>query len=231
MAGMRVFGIVYRWVRIALMIAACYYVLHQLGAGRGLAVWAIGMAAICALCGLLMKRQTVGKVGVINYAAGYVLPWGYRIGRGKLWPIIVTSAVIWMLIGVAMAMAMTASMPARVVSVSTTQITSVARVPRGNVVMVLLFLAWLIDGGVLLFAMGRVIERVGSSSLPRSLFMPMAVLAGMIVVSAGMVLSSSSAAAAWGALLIAGGPILAVGVVYGLFIIVILTAGKNARWN
>jgi hypothetical protein len=53
----------------------------------------------------------------------------------------------------------------------------------------------------------------------------------MIGTSAALVTLSTTANAARRALLIAGGPPLFIGVGYGLFVLVLLTAGKNARWN
>ena len=59
------------------------------------------MGILCCLVALGMHMQPMGKVGIFNYLAGIVLPWGYKIGRGKLVPIVIESWIRWVLLGAA----------------------------------------------------------------------------------------------------------------------------------
>jgi len=57
------------------------------------------------------------------------------------------------------------------------------------------------------------------------------VLLLLLGVSSALWLGSASPNAKRLALLIGGGPPLFIGVGYGLFLLVMLTAGRHARWN
>jgi hypothetical protein len=96
--------IIFKAFRVALGVGACLALASALGPWRGFAIWVGGMALICTATAMLMQRQPIGTMGFGNYLAGWTLPWGYRIGRGKLWPIVATSWMIWMLIGVAISL-------------------------------------------------------------------------------------------------------------------------------
>jgi hypothetical protein len=97
--------------------------------------------------------------------------------------------------------------------------------------MSLLFIAWLIDGGVLLYAIGPISTSANKRHLLGTMAGVIAALVAMLAVSIGLVTMSDTPAAARWALAIAGGPPLLLGAAYGAFIVVILTAGRNARWN
>jgi hypothetical protein len=225
---MSIRGILIRGLSLAAAGAICAELALKLGPWRAMALWAIGVAVVGGVVAFLMHRQSPPeKVSWINYAAGVVLPWGYRIGRGKLWPIVATSWAIWMLLGVAV-------MAATVRTAGHTQagvVVATASSQRGPVVMTLLCLAWLVDGGVLLRCIGLLATSANPKHMMRSLAVPMLVLAGILVASIALVVANSTAIAAQLALLIAGGPPLLVGGGYGIFVLVMLTAGRNARWN
>jgi hypothetical protein len=102
---------------------------------------------------------------------------------------------------------------------------------RSTLVMTLLAIAWVIDGGVLLWIVGLLATSSNTGHMMRSLGPVAAVLIGMLASSIALVTLSTSANTARIALLIAGGPPAFIGVGYGLFVLVLLTAGRNARWN
>jgi hypothetical protein len=211
--------------------AICAELALKLGPWRAMALWAIGVAVVGGVVAFLMHRQSPPeKVSWINYLAGAVLPWGYRIGRGKLWPIVVTSWAIWMLLGVAVIMA-TARTATTAAHADSEVAAATMPAKRASVVMTLLCLAWLVDGGALLRCIGLVATSANPRHMMRSLAVPMLVLAGILVASIALVVANSTAIAAQLALLIAGGPPLLVGGGYGIFVLVMLTAGRNARWN
>jgi hypothetical protein len=229
---MSVRGILLRGTSMAAAAAICVALASKFGPWKAMSLWAVGVATVGGVVALLMHRQSPPeKISWINYLAGFVLPWGYRIGRGKLWPIAVTSWAIWMLLGVAVILA-TSSRGHGQTSAGIATVTSTEPSPHRNpVVMTLLCLAWLVDGGVLLRCVGLLATSANASHMMRSLALPMLVLAGILIASIALVVTSSAPAAARTALLIAGGPPLFVAMGYGLFVLVIVTVGRKARWN
>jgi hypothetical protein len=103
--------------------------------------------------------------------------------------------------------------------------------PRSTAVMVLLAIAWLIDGGVLMRCAALLATSGNAGHMARSLLPLMLFLGAILIASVVIVTTTHTNAAALLALLIAGGPPAFVGVGYGLFMLVILTVGRNARWN
>jgi hypothetical protein len=97
--------------------------------------------------------------------------------------------------------------------------------------MTLLALAWLIDGGVLLRCIGVLATSTNRAHMTRSLAPLIAFLVAILAASMALVTLNNTSTAASLALGIAGGPPLLVAVGYGLFVLVILTVGRNARWN
>ena len=222
---MRVRWIVIRVITVAAAVAACGWLATGLGAWKALGVWTVVAGALCAAVAFLMQRQTPEKVTFVNYAAGVVLPWGYRIGRGKLVPIVVTSWAIWTLLGIAVAIAVVG----RRGNASPEAVALGGE--RSRTVMILLLLSWLIDGAVLLRMIGVVATGTNRSHQLRSLAVPALVLVAMLASSIALVTMNPRPAAARTALLIAGGPPLLLGVAYAVFVVVMVTAGRNARWN
>jgi hypothetical protein len=191
-------------------------------------VAATGVA--CAGIGLVLRSQTPEKVTIANYLAGLILQWGYKVGRGQLPAIVGVSWAIWVLLGVAIILAVYARHGGDILSFSHAEQTTAAQV-RSAAMMVFLAIAWVIDGGGLLWIVGLLATSTNTAHMMRSLGPVAAVLVAMIASSVALVTLTDSAKAAWLALSIAGGPPLAIGAAYGLFILVILIAGKNARWN
>jgi hypothetical protein len=235
------------WLALA---AACATLATRLGPGKGLAAFALSMAILCVGIAMIVHHQPPQKITLANYMMSFILPWGYRVGRGKLPSIVLTSWTIWVLIGLAIALAINArahnpeqppptgvAADARPAPVEATIATSPPdssppdSSPRTIVLMALLALAWLIDGGVLLRCLGLLATSTNRPHLARSLAPLVGVLAGILTASIGLVTLTDSPYAASTALLIAGGPPLVVGIGYGLFVLVFLTAGRNARWN
>jgi hypothetical protein len=211
------------WLALA---AACATLATRFGPWKGLAAFALSMAILCVTVAGIVHRQPPQTITLANYLMGFILPWGYRIGRGKLRPIVLTSWTIWVLIGLAIALAINARIDASGIATSFP-----ASSPRSATMMTLLALAWLIDGGVLLRCVGLLTTSTNRAHMTRSLGPLMALLIAILATSIALVTLTNSPTAASLALLIAGGPPLLVGGGYGLFILVMLTAGRNARWN
>jgi len=210
--------ILYRGASILLAVGTCWWLTGNVGAMTALAIWVGASAAMCAMAAVLLHRQAPGRIGVVNYAAGFVLPWGYRIGNGRLTAIAITSAIIWALLGAAV---VTLRIPA----------SSAAHVDNTHAVLrALLLMSWIIDGGALLYLLS-VMSR--SPGLVRSLLKVTAIVAAMLIASVALTLFSHPGSGTMMplALAISGGPPLVVGSAYGLFLLVMLTVGRNARWN
>jgi hypothetical protein len=152
------------------------------------------------------------------------LPWGYAIGRGRLLPIALTSWVAWVLVGGASILVLA--------NVHRAAGTEPAPAEDSTTVLILLLTSWLIDGGLLVFLIGRAaMMRSASGRLNTSILKPMGFLAAMLAISVSMFLIGRTPALTLLALLVTGTPIVLVGGGYGLFIAVMLTFGRNARWN
>jgi hypothetical protein len=211
------------WLALA---AACAVVARRLGPWKGLAAFALSMGVLCVGIALVVHHQPPQKITLANYLMGFILPWGYRLARGKLRPIVLTSWTIWVLIGLAIVLAVNARIAAGAISTSPPNSS-----PRSATWMTFLALAWLIDGGVLLRCIGLLGTSTNRAHMSRSLAPLIAFLIAILATSITLITLSTSPTAASLALLIAGGPPLLVGLGYGLFVLVMLTAGRNARWN
>src|SRR5262249_38458976 len=114
-----------RLLMIGLIALTCLWLASKTSALGAIGIWAAVIAAVCGGVALLMHVQKPGRITPINYIAGIVLPWGFAIGRGKLLPIVIESALRWLLVGVAVIILRTHS--------------------QGVIVPVLLFASWMID--------------------------------------------------------------------------------------
>jgi hypothetical protein len=213
--------------------AACAALVPRLGPWNTLAMWSAATGIACAGIGLVLRSQPPEKVTIANYAAGLVLQWGYKVGRGRLPAIVAVSWAIWVLLGVAMILSFHARSDGSVGILSFGHSEQAAATPqvRSTATMISLAVAWVIDGGVLLWIIGLLATSTNTVHMMRSLGPVAAVLTAMIASSVALVTLTESTKAAWLALAIAGGPPLAIGGAYALFIVVILTGGRNARWN
>lgn len=211
-------------LKIVIVLAAvwgCAWMAGKLGPWKALGVWAAIFTVLCTVIPLALARQSAGKITVMNFLMGYILQWGYRIGQGKLIRIAMISWGIWMLLGTAAVLA------TRVHANAFATGLGADAQNRGATIMVLLTLAWIIDGAALCYLLGIVLAGRRLASLGPVL----AVLLLMIGVSMGLVIYNHTATTAKIALLVAGGPILLLGLLYGLFVINILVAGRTTRWN
>ena len=209
--------LIHRAVLVGLSAWVCWWVMKRYGIAPTLIGWAVGWGVICAVGAMLLRMSEVGKIGWKNRVVGYALSWGYMIARGRLWAIGLTSWAVWVLIAVGVALQMgrahIASTDARMISTEPS---------------VLLFIAWAIDAAALLYVVGVLMKNFSFSSTGgRSLIKMMVILSAILCGSVALLLAGHPNKA----LLLAGGPPLALGGGYGLFLGMMLTFGRNARWN
>lgn len=166
----------------------------------------------------LLTTLRSGEITWKNHAAGWLLPWGYTLGRGKLPSIAVICGICWLfLFGLGITAAHLAEAPSSVPSSDTP---TLARW--------LLVGGWLVDGIALLYCLGTLRKNFTFASQGgRTLLKLIACVAGLIVASA----LAASLGHLRTAALIAAGPALALGAFYALWIGVLLTFGRNTRWN
>src|SRR5205814_6218967 len=88
--------LIVRSFMLLLIARICIPLTEKLGAVGAIAVAAVMLAVMCGAMGLAMYRQHVGQVTILNYLAPIILPWGYRIGRGKIRFYIGESWLRWM---------------------------------------------------------------------------------------------------------------------------------------
>lgn len=196
---------------ILLAAGICGELAMRVKAWLALLIWAGGMGLLCAAAAWCLKKAPMGRLTWRNKLAGYLLPWGYKIGRGKLLPMTLAAWAIWIMIGVGTIV--------------------LAAWPMGAAsahpyLAVMIFVSWVVLGGLAVRQLG-LIPTFGSRSGRMSLLQSAAVALGLMAASAVLWLTGRPG---W-ALLTAGGPIAFVGGGYGLFLGVMLTVGRKARWN
>jgi hypothetical protein len=205
-------GVLFSLIVVAVMLT------HRIGPISTMAAVCIGMGIICAAVAVLLRRAPMGKVTLANYAAGILLPFGYFIGKGKLAPIVITSWLVWSMIGAASAIAAAKGYDPRVVAGDGQR--------HVTVTLVLLIICWIVDVFAILYLWRTITRRLSMrSAAARQLFLMIGLLVAMIAGSA--VLWSYGFGGL--AVLVAGGPICFVGGSYGVFLAVVMIT--KPRWN
>jgi hypothetical protein len=196
-------------VAFALMAGAASSTALSLPFATAIAAWLGGVALGCVLAALALHSQPVGVSTTVGKIGSLLLRWGYQAGHGKLPPVVAISWLVWALLGCA--------------------IISLMHFRVDNELQ-LITVAWVVDLLALLYILGVVLAR-RSGSMFRNLLPVGATLLGMLVVSAVQWTHPLLPGGRHTALLIAVGPPLFIGAGYGLFLLVMLTAGRKARWN
>lgn len=171
----------------------------------------VAIAALVAAVGLLLLSRTrVGELSWRNRLGGLLLPWGYRFG-GRLTTIVPVSWLVWSLLAVATVLCTRPPDPVGAAPGAAPEVAGLSY---------LLLLAWVADGGLLLYTLGH---RSASRSLRRFQWS----LGALIAVSVVLLCSGHSVLAT----LLAGGPILLLGLWFGGYTGLMLLSGKHTRWN
>lgn len=202
-------------LRVGLAVAVCALLTANFGVLVAVVVWAVVSFVACVVGAVLLRTSEVGRVTWKNHAASYLIPWGVRVSRGKLWPIPVVSWAVWMTIG--------GGVFALTPGLGSDGLTS------GEVVLrVLLGLSWAVAGYAFGYVLVVLSRGVSSGSSGSRMLTPFCVIiAGLLVLSVVLHLCGFTLLA----LMATGGPVLLVGGGYGLFVLVLLIFGRNSRWN
>lgn len=205
-------------LRIALPVLLGWAFSRELEAPAGM-LYMSAVAVVMPVLGVLLVRNSEpGRVTWKNYVAGYCVPWGYAIGRGQLWAIAVVSGVVWLLL--------------QLIGFFATQL----RVDGGTTdsaafapwFQAALIFGWVTNGLALLHLLGLL--RHGMSFRDahcRRVLKIAGFVFALVVVSVLLALMGYVRTAA----LIAAGPNLAVGLLYLAWFGILLTFGRNLRWN
>lgn len=208
---------------IALPLATGYWLLEVLSPWLAVATAAAIALGTAGLGALLLRTTTVGTITWRNYVAGWLLPWGYFLGRGQLRGIAAVCATIWTLLA-------TSSIVARATSVAPVAAlpATAAATPTTSTMPWLLVLAWVVCGAAVLYLLKTVLTAFGPGTrASMSLWRIIAVIAALIASSVGLHLFGHTGLAT----LVAGGPPLLVGGFFGLWMLAMIVFGRNARWN
>lgn len=207
---------------VLLAVLAAWRIGLALGAGRGLLLWALGWAVLCGVGTWLLLTSTTGQVTWKNRVAGYLIPWGARLNRGKLWPIPAVSWLAWMAIGTAAVWLM----PHQPAAADDGQ--GEGGDLSGRLARALLLVAWIVDGAALIYVLGTLSQAgSGSSSHRNTLLKTVAII--LVIMGASVILHALGATRL--ALTVAGTPPLIVGGGFGMFLAAVLLFGRNVRWN
>ena len=213
------YTLVVRTFMLLLIARVCVPVTEKSGGVVAIALIGVAIAAVCGAVGLAMSRQKVGQVTIVNYLAPIVMPWGYRIGRGRIGFYIGESWLRWMLMATGMVVLASRSFSPHAVY------------RPGIVACVVLFLSWVVVGEVALRLITNLVTRANGNPLPPGTFPPIVGMIAVVLASAGLTLWGVTAGQFYGAMLLTAGPVAVVGGGYGLMLLVFLTFGRNMRWN
>lgn len=212
-----------RALQLALPVAAGYLLARELGlAGAALAALALA-AALPALGALTLSSVRSEAITWKNYVGGYLLPWGYALGHRKLVGIALVSGCCWLFLFAIGISAQGLAAPTTPLAPAPVENTTAPAFARW-----LLVGGWLVDGIALLYLLGTLRKNFTlSSSGGRSLLKVMAFVTSLIVVSAALASLGYVGTAA----MVSAGPALALGAFYAVWIGLLLTVGRNTRWN
>jgi hypothetical protein len=215
---------IFRRGLLAVAAVVCWVLTPRLGFWMTLGLWTLVSGVVCLASALVLRSAGVGQMGWKNYQAGFFLQFGYAIGKGMLPGITLVSWLVWTLIGLAAALAASRNL----IAPSTPDLPGPPAAAAGVLGSILLMLAWVIDGGIILYTVGVIAKNFQLRSQQAKHLLA---IIGILLAVMGISLFAWRRGYTYTAALIAGGPPLALGVFFGLYVLIILTAGKNARWN
>jgi hypothetical protein len=194
------------------MGAAAAWIGRSFPLRTALLAWGALSGIMCAIGGFAIASQPVGTPTIFGRFGALFVQWGFRASHGRLVPAVLISWLFWIVAGSAVILMLSW---------------------RADRRQLLLALSWGVDALALLYVAGVILANrtPTTPATPGSLLVLVAVLAGMLVSSLALWGMSGSPAAMRTALLIAGGPPLLIGGGYGLFVLLMMTVGRNARWN
>jgi hypothetical protein len=207
----------------AALVAAAVVVGVRQGPLFAYGEWAGIAAVLCAVGALLIRSQPMGKPTIAGRTGYTVVHFGFRAGQGKLLSAALISWMVWSLVGAA-AIWIAQGWGA-----------------GGEALRAAMGATWCVNTLALMYIWGIMLRnrpRGGNETqadtrmrMPAPLLKLTGALGGLTVVSLVLWFAMATPAARLAALLLAAGPVVVVGGAYGLVLGVMMTAGKNVRWN
>lgn len=204
-----VFLLVVRAFLLAGMIACAHYVGVAHGIFAAIGAWAAVALALCGVGAAMLASQPIGTPTFLGRIGACVVRWGYGVGRGTLTGAVLVSWVMWIIFGAA-AIAIT--------------------LHRDSLQHVLIALAWTLDAMLLFYTVGVALTKF-AGRWPMGLLRIGGILVAMLVASGVLWFGVDNDWSRRTAILIAGGPPVFIGGLYGLFVLAMVVFGRNARWN
>lgn len=209
----------FRLLPVAVVVAVTLGMRAMLSPWYAFAATTAAGATFAALGALVLRATRVGEVTWRNRLAGFLLPWGYFLGRGQLPGIVLGCVLVW------------AALAGAVLLGHGVQPAAPIGAQPANVAPGLswwLLIAWIVDGACLIYMIGMLRKHfVPASQVTRTQGKLVLLLVAMLAGSIALHLGGNGGLA----LTVAGGPTLLVGGGYGLFLGFILVFGRNMRWN
>ncbi|MBL8748676.1 MAG: hypothetical protein JNK78_05920 [Planctomycetes bacterium] len=189
--------------------AVAWFAADRLSSAPAFAAAVGALAALAATGCLLLRTSPLGAITWRNRLAGWLMPWANLFGPGslgRLW----ASSVLGNLV------------------VAGIVVLFVALARRDQPAPWSLLGAWLLDAVVVLYLLATLTRsHLRGSSAGRRLLRMVALVVLQFGASVGLHLAGSTAMAVG----VAAGPQLVVLAVWLAWVVVILTVGRNARWN
>lgn len=207
-------------VLIVLTVSTGWWLATRIGTWPTLLAFVLFAGVAAGIGAALLRSSTVGKLTWKNRLAGFLVPWGWMLARGQLWRGVTASGIVWVMLGgVGTFLAWSpVSMP----------IAATPNTTLSTVLTALLALAWVVDGGAILYLVSTVVKNFTPGSKPSRPILK--ILAFCIVILIGSIVLHLTGHS-YLALFVAAGPPFAAASVMGLYLLAILLAGKNLRWN
>lgn len=186
--------------------AAAYGLAGELGPWPAILTCASTAVVACVIGAMLLRTSAIGQVTWRNRLVGYLIPWGWRLNRGRLWPVAVISWVVWTAVCGA-AVLLRSGQPSLGMRAA-------------------LLAAWLIDAAALAHLLGTIVQATPGSRVC-SVWKLVVVITGVLGASVGLYAAGQTTAA----LIVGGGPPAVIGSAFGLVLLLLATVGRNTRWN
>lgn len=193
----------------ALLVAGAVLLAWKLSLAPALLAWVGVSAALCVVGAMLIASQPLATPTRAGFVGSCVVPYGYKVSQGTLPLATAISWLFWVIVGSAAILVF---------------------VHRHDPLLAGLIVSWLIITLLLMRLTGTILDGYRGQSAPTSLVKLVASLGVMLVASMALT-AVGTPWSRWAALVIAGGPLAAVGGAYGLFVLAVLTVGRKAQWH
>jgi hypothetical protein len=199
-----------RVVLITAVAISSYALAGTFGASTTMIICGVVAALACVFGSVLLLTSSVGELTWKNRVAGYLIPWGWQLSRGRLWPVPVISWIVWVAIGASAVL---------------------LRLGSGENDLhdgwrIALFAAWAIHSTALMFLFAAITHSPSGSQV-RLLWLFVAVVIGLVGVSVALYLSGQALVA----LVVVSFPLFVALGSLALVVLLFTPMGRNGRWN